>query len=124
MGTNFYAEKRGRTLHVGKRFGAGGGLLGFIFQAHHLPDGDLDSWAKWRNVLLATRTFVYDEYRGTHDVDAFIAMIENITPENRRRQLDLVIEQGCPTTTYDDPDKGTSDYLCPDGFCFTYQEFT
>jgi hypothetical protein len=124
MSTNFFVDTYGQRLHVGKRFGAGNGLLGFCFRAHHLPDGDLDSWFKWKNCLLAFRVPVHDEYGGLHDIDGFIAMVEKITPANRRRQFDMVTAEGHETSTYDDPSKGDREYLCPDGFSFTYARFS
>lgn len=124
MGTNFYATLTGQdepvSLHIGKRSGAGGGLCSFGLQGHHL-DAPLESWAQWKRLLRLPGVMVSDEYGTEHDVEDFIAEVEATTPENRSRQYDWVQanrhRDGYSFMEFDD-------WLCPDGFSFTFKDFS
>ena len=138
-------------LHIGKRSGAGGGLCSFGLQGHRVGlDGPIITWAQWRRIILSVSRIpggtVADEYSEEHDPADFIAEVENTTPENRRRQYDWMRDNGLPVlaegtlpdlrsradeqgsllragthNVYFDRDP---DWLCPDGFSFTFSEFS
>jgi hypothetical protein len=115
-------------MHIGKQSGAGGGLLSYSMQGHSDTDfGPLDSWAKWKQVMRALpNSVVVDEYGRTLEVEEFIAKVEETTMANRRRQYDWMVAHGyehmpvgiIPPIDY------TGDWLCADGFSFTYSEFS
>ena len=122
MGTNFYwyppdhKDDEEEPLHIGKRSGAGGGLLSYSFQGHREGvDTKIDSWAKWKACLLSGG-HVRDEYDQVIDTQEFIAQVEATTPENRRRQFDWMRDHGYPLGP-------EGDWLCDDGFSFTYKDF-
>jgi hypothetical protein len=107
-------------IHIGKRVGAGGGLIGFMFQGVDDADARIDSWERWKNTLLHGGGTIHDEYGSQMPLAEFIDMVENVTPENRRRQYDWVQEnKDLPSHSFFKFD----DWLCPDGFSFTYREF-
>lgn len=115
MSTNFdWHPGDGEVVHIGKRSGAGGGLVGWSFQGYLWADTSIRSWARWKACLRVTG-IVVDEYGTQHDVEDFIAEVERTTPENRRRQFDMVVAEG---------GERDSDWICPDGFSFTWNDFS
>ena len=129
MSTNFYwyppsidPNEIVDGIHIGKRYGAGSGLLGFMFQGlEEGVDTPIDSWARWKNTLIHGGGTIHDEYGVAMPIDEFIVMVENVIPENRRRQYDWV------QANKDKPEHAFfafDDWLCPDGFSFTYREFS
>lgn len=124
MGTNFYWQPTPNAeeqYHVGKRSGAGNGLLSYGFEGmREGPDGPIDSWQRWKNVILSGGILV-DEYGTEWAPRDFFAEVEATTVENRRRQYDWVQEHkdepGYAWHTFDD-------WLDADGFSFTFLEFT
>lgn len=136
MGTNFYwhtspqHDPTCEQLHVGKQSGAGGGLCSFGLQGHRETDfGPLDSWAKWKQVMRAIPgSDIFDEYGRPYTTEGFIALVEKTTPTNRRRQYQWMLDNGYDVwpTILDQPPPITyrGDWLCADGFSFTYSEFS
>ena len=148
MGTNFYATlPNGETFHIGKRSGAGGGLCSWSLQGIRKGCGacgrDYDSfrepiltWADWKVQLLKDGTVVKDEYGREHAVQDFIAEVESTTVENRRRQYDWMVKHEyegtwrihhiVPEGEKPDPDEpwNSGEWLCPDGFSFTFSDFS
>lgn len=127
MSTNFYwtpkyGEPGAPVHHIGKQFGAGRdpetgkGLLGFCFQAADGPDGPIDSWVRWRNVISTGGQVWGDNGAGLLDTEDFIAKVEAVTTANRRKQFDMV---AAGTRR-----ENLNDWLDADGFSFTWQEFS
>lgn len=134
MGTNFFWETPdGEQYHIGKRSGAGGGLCSFSLQGHRDTDMPVDTWAKWKQIILLPTSKVVDEYGHEHDPAAFIAEVESTTVENRRRQYDWIRDHqddemrgwyGVIPEGITPPANTGDEWLCPDGFSFNYREFS
>lgn len=142
MGTNFFwyapdmqvppvPEEGGHELHIGKRFGAGKGLCGFSFQGHReFLDGAITTWDHWKRIILMGGTVV-NEYGVVQDPLAFVAEVESTTVENRRAQYDWVRDReatpwfnGVIPEGIEPPLDTDDEWLCPDGFSFTFREFS
>lgn len=133
MGTNFFWEPDGGDgFHIGKRSGAGNGLCSFSLQGHReFFDGSITTWQQWKNIILMGGTVV-DEYGVVQDSLAFIAEVESTTVENRRRQWDYIRTHtkergwigGCIPEGIEPPLDTNDEWLCPDGFSFTFREFS
>lgn len=130
MGTNFYWHSPEDTvvLHIGKRSGAGGGLCSFSLQGHReFLDGPISTWQHWRRIILIGGK-VFDEYGTEVDRLDFIADVESTTVENRRRQYDWIVDNpgfmGALPEGVVPPADTDDEWLCPDGFSFTFREFS
>lgn len=126
MGTNYYAhsdvcEHCGRSdepLHICKSH--------ISWQAHQRWDetadngrGDwvrsLDSWQAWKAKLLEPGVRVINEYGDVMDTASFIAEVEGILPEHRRRPYDRMME------AYP---RDRDHFLDAEGYSFSSREFT
>lgn len=142
MGTNFFwsapdmqvppvSEEAEYGLHIGKRSGAGNGLCSFSLQGHReFLDGSITTWDQWKRIILMGGT-VIDEYGRTHEPMAFVAEVESTTVENRRRQYDWIRDRqdepwfgGVIPEGITPPLDTNDEWLCPDGFSFTFREFS
>lgn len=127
MGTNYYAEVtcpdpcahcQPQRLHICKSLTSFRGHTDTMF-------GDIGSWAAWRNVLLTGAVSVVDEYGVYVPVQEFIAGVEAMAPEARRRQYDFMHHEFLDTHTgFLFPEWQRDYWLDPDGFTFTYREFS
>lgn len=99
MSTNYYVaenpcEHCGRAdnpYHIGKS--------GTIIRAYKemfpgddppTPWGEVTSWSDWRAIIQLADVVITDEYGATHTPQEFIEIFEARSPEDRRRQFDLV----------------------------------
>lgn len=132
MGTNFYhrynkCECCGRydERHICK---SGTSFQGYrndpadavLFPADPpVYDPEILSWADWKTHLQAGGE-VWDEYGSRWDVGEFIDYVERSNPPQRRRQYDWMVAH-----RYDYSVVGglEHDWLDPEGFSFTDQEF-
>lgn len=117
MGTNYYLAEtpcenackhcgKATELHIGKSLR--------MFQAHQGTSfGPLTSWQQWRKAIQAVG-LVTDEYRNTYKADEFIALVEAVPMNERRRQYDWMRDHY----------EVVSDWLDDDGFSFTWGDFT
>lgn len=125
MSTNFYhrynlCECCGRfdERHVGKWTS----LQGYRRPDWYDDDQPFDevlSWADWKARLRAGGE-LWDEYGKQWEVEKFIASMEGVPSEGRRRQYDWIREHGYPRGYLGKDD----DWLDPDGFSFCGRDFT
>lgn len=87
------------------------------------PPPLVTTWAEWKG-LLRTEGQVWDEYGHRHDVEAFIARVENTKPEDRRRQYDWCATHPQLGVRHLDCVQVDGDWLDPDGFSFYGGDFS
>ena len=125
MGTNYFAIEaacpnpcdhcRQPEWHIGKSLR--------MFQAHDdTPWGEIESWSAWKDALRTPGVIIRNEYGEDCDVEEFIADVERVPMDQRRRQYDAVREGGYPVHT--DWRGRSYDYLDADGFSFYRGEFS
>lgn len=118
MGTNYYAEWHpgGTRSNDGpsELMSAAVGIRLHICKSHTSFQGKVfNSWSAWRNFLKSNEddVVIRDEYGGEWDVETFIADVESVAPESRRRQYAWMVDH------YPERER-PDDWLCPDGFSF------
>lgn len=127
MGTNYdWIENdchfcgRSDRLHIGKSYR--------MFEGHWHYDlngeivWDIASWQDWKDRFLNGHGWIVDEYGAYVNIDHFIAKVEAVPVEDRRRQYDAVAA-GWPGRASDDPEP-QRDWLDAEGFSFYGGEFS
>jgi hypothetical protein len=79
------------------------------------------SWQEWKKRLLEGGE-IWDEYRKQHDIPEFIAKVESMQKDARRRQYDWERDAGFQVAA--GPNTNHQSWLDEDGFTFTAREFS
>lgn len=127
MGTNYYV--RSNACHCCGRYDEhhiGKSLTMFEARGRWEVDGEwtveVGSWADWRNFLRTNVVEIRDEYGEQHEVEDFIADVENVPVERRSPQYEWMVANQ-PSSVSPRPAPGM-DWLDADGFSFSAREFS
>lgn len=116
------------VLHIGNSTGGTGWSFQGHFRGQNPLDVELTSWQEWKAFLLrwddAEDAVILDENHRQASVAEFIAMVEAVTRENRRRQYDWLNARRDQYGDQLGKVEPYCDWLDADGFSFHGGDFS